>query len=289
MRQVVVVAVALLLVACTAGPAPSDRATEAPTPTIASFEPEPTATPTRRSYGPDFSPTAPNGTVVPIMGAVLSHDRRTLTIDFLGTQPYTRHDWCAQDYEAWAGIAGEELDIQVDTIKHPDQATAPPNGACTVDGFGYIFELHLPGPFTGSVIRDRASGVLWVPPPERLAELGSIPPGWVLSRISGSKMSDPGPHQLDREYGPGPTIPGPRDRYYALIQVFGGPPNDPGESPVATATVHGVPVPVVRNGDAGFAVSWDVGADSVTLSAYDASLTLDAFVAMANAVEIPGS
>ena len=279
----------VVLAACSAAPMERTPASPGASPSAngASVGPDATAQPNHRAYGPDFPGKPPGGALVQISGAFLSHDRRTLTIDFTGGPPYTRSNPCASDYEGWAGIEGDELVVQVDTILHRDHETLAPNVGCTMEGYGYIFELHLPLPFMGTKVRDRASGPIWVAPPARMAELAHVPAGWTLFQVYSSGAAGSEAHELARGYGPGPG-PGNTGQFLFLAQVFDGPVDREIDSPLTTAVVHGQAVPVGRNGDAGYMVNWVDGTDGLTLSSYDPALTLDAFIAIANGVAIPG-
>ena len=74
----------------------------------------------------------------------------------------------------------------------------------------------------------------------------------------------------------------------ALYQAFGGPTSNQVDQPVARGSVHGQDVAIGRNGDEGFAVGWAAGRDHLWFSVVDPAVTLDGFVAMANAVAVPG-
>ncbi len=95
--------------------------------------------------------------------------------------------------------------------------------------------------------------------------------------------------ELCRTYTP-PDSGGdaPAERNLSLCQVFGHAADRPVEVPVGRVVIQGQDVQVGRNGDIGYLASWRMGADGMSLISYDAELTLDAFVAIANGVALPG-
>lgn len=234
----VVVAIAAVLAGCS--PAPEPVATS----------PDFASTAFRRSFGPDFPPLPPLPPGARIDGAVLSRDRTSVSISFIGGQAYDRANPCSEDYGAWAGAAGDTLELEILAVEHPDQVLLGPNVGCTAEGYSYLFRILFPAPFLGTNVKDRPTGPIWVAPPEQVAE-PPIPPGWMLTAVHSSE----GTHQVGRDYGPGPGAPGDADRYLALYQVFDGPPAHDLDAPVARASIRGQDVPVGRNGDTGFMVT----------------------------------
>jgi hypothetical protein len=179
-------------------------------------------------------------------------------------------------------VSGDTLEVQVVNIEHPDHAPAVQGVVCTAEGYSYLFTLMLAAPFAGRTVQDRASGPLWMPPSDRVAELPSIPAGWRLTSVNTSG------EVLWRDWRPGPDAPGAADRDLALFQAFNGPPLHTIDAPVATASIRGQDVPIGRNGEAGYMVSWMLETDGMSLLTSASELTLDDFVAMANAVAVPG-
>lgn len=281
-------AVALVVVLAAAlaiGLMPSGRPihTATPGPPIVNASP----LPFQRTFGPDFPERPPSRGVVRLDGAVLSHDRMTVYVSFIGGKAYQRDSWCSVDYEPWAGIVAGELHIAINAIHHPDQATFPPDGACTAEGYTYLFELALPVAFGGVVVRDLASDELWAPIPERTAELAAIPDGWRLYSVWTSKTSEPGPRTVVRIWGPSPDDRAQGDRSIFLEQAFGEPIDFSAENPIGEITVKGQHVPVVENGPDGLMAAWVFAGDGFRLGVYDPQFTLDDFEAMANGIAIP--
>lgn len=285
-------AAAALVAACTSAPSPSvsTRPTEPVASDAASLGPEETPASRQQSFGPNFVADVPTGPFQSInAGGYLSADRRVLTVGFIGGRAYSRTDWCAVDYAAWASIRGNALLVAVTTIEHPDQASMPPNGACTMEGYDYVFRIALPAPFRGDVVRDLGSDELWIPPPERVAEPRSLPAGMILGGLRVAEGSEPQSHDFSRSYYIPPGVPGGPNPSLALRQVLGAPPEPGAGSLMATAEVWGQPAEV-RNagGPDGLSVTWELDGDGFTLIGYDMGLSIDAFVEMANAFSLPG-
>ena len=274
-RAAVWAALIVALAACTSDPTPTDApAADLPSPT-----------PFQRTFGPVFPAVPPTGPRSRIEGVLPSRDRRSILVAFTGGKAYDPRDPCSGDYEAWAGGTAATLELQVSGVIHPEQVKLGPNTGCTMEGYSYRFSVLLPGPFLGAEVRDRESGPLWVPPPERVAELVPVPAGWQQGYLSAYPES----RELCRMYMPrADGGVAPVERNLTLCQVFGAAADRPVEVPVGRATIRGQDVPVGRAGDIGYLVSWRLGADGMSLISYDAGLTLEAFIAMANAVAIPG-
>jgi hypothetical protein len=244
------------------------------------------ASPFQRTVGPVFAPEPPAGPGAAIDGALLARDRRSVAISFLGGQAYERTNPCSEDYGAWAGLAGDTLELQVLRVRHPEQRPLGANMACTAEGHLYAFTVLLPAPFLGTTVRDRPAGPLWIAPPDRVVEPGPLPAGWTLTQIS-----TPSSAELGRTWGPPPdrTGAGGDGGFMALYQAFGGPTSNRVEQPIATRPIHGLDTPIGRNGDDGFTAAWMVGGDQVWFTVVDPAIDLDGFVELANGVGIPGS
>jgi hypothetical protein len=282
---VAVIAALLLSTACTENlvPSPSLINTQ-PATSGQPPSPGPTEPPYHRSFGPLFAADPPIGGLVRIDGAFLSHDRRTLSVEFVGSHAYLPTNPCSKDYQAWASIQGDALVVEVVTVTHPDQETLAPEVSCTMEGYSYLFAIDLPVPFVGSTVRN-GSEPLWVPTPERVAELASLPGGWQLARISTFADAEPELHELLREYVPEVFVkPGSS---LGLGQVFGGPSGWDLHDVFTSGVVRGQDVPIGRNGDIGYTVNWELNGDSMTLISYDPELSVEEFIAMANGVAIP--
>jgi hypothetical protein len=243
---------------------------------------EPSTSPFQRVFGPAFAPIPPVGEAMRLDGALLARDRRSLVVSFIGGKAYTSTDPCSQDYEAWARLDGDTLDVTVAKLDHPKQAGANEGVVCTMEGYSYVFRILLEPPFAGSKVTAGGSGPMWMPPPDAVAEV-PLGPGWQLTAL----MSEPSINALHRTYQPVPAPTAGADRFMALHQAFGEPTANVIDEPIGNATIHGSVVPVGRNGEDGFAAAWIVGANHFWFTVSDPSLTLDAFVALANGVEVP--
>lgn len=271
-RRLVILVIAVLLAGCSSTPDP----VVAP--------PDIVANPFQRSFGPEFPPLPPLPPGGRIDGAVLSRDRMSVDLSFLGGQAYERTNPCSEDYGAWASVTGDTLELQVLAVEHPDQRPLALNMACTAEGYFYAFRILLPAPFLGATVRDRPTGPIWIAPPDAVAEPGLLPDGWHLASV----RSESSIKELGRTYQPDSGAPGAAGRFMGLSQAFGGPTSNQIDQPIGIRSVHGQDVPVGRNGDAGFAVGWAAGVDHLWFTVYDPATSLDAFIAMANAVAVPG-
>ncbi len=186
-RYMAVVMLAVLATACSAGPG----------------APPPSPKPYEQTFGPVYPSEPPAGQRTRVDDATISADGRALTLAFTGAGAYTPEDFCSTDYAPWVAPAGGDLEVALVLVMHPDQATAPPNGACAAVGHGYTFHLLLPAPFAGSTVHDLAGGTLWVRPPPGLAEPQTLPSGWQL-RWSGDEPAAEPPLWV-RVYAPAAT------------------------------------------------------------------------------------
>jgi hypothetical protein len=270
-RLIAVVTLAIVASACSAAPGASSSSPK----------------PYERTFGPDYPRQRPAGEGTRVDDASISADGRTLTLDFTGGLAYTPEDFCSTDYAPWVGSVGADLQVAVASVSHPDQATAPPNGACADVGHGYTYHLLLSAPYAGSVIRDLAGGTLWVRPPPRLVEPTSLPSGWAL-RWSGDEPAAEPPLWV-RVYAPASSLvagsnggAGQLDLYQAFgaaTQIGGG----PDRSTVQIGDGRGVLLREPSSGE--LLLQWMVGSDGVALVGNEADVTLDRLLAIAAAVK----
>jgi hypothetical protein len=253
-----------------------------------------------RTFGPTYPSEAPNRErLVPIDRAILSADRLTLTIDFVGGIPYNpaRPDPCTTDYAPWLAPRGDELDVAVSHVAHPAPARSGPMVFCTLEGHFWQFHLLLAAPFDGTTVNDLAGGTLLVGPPASTARLGSIPAGWTLQA---SFQIEPGPPPMWAEiYGPAPGPPGSEEGpgWLALYQAFGivgewsetraVKSQDRGGTATAV-TFRGRPAVVwVDPGIGELLFAWEAGGRSYGLVGNSADMTVDDLVRYAESVTIP--
>jgi hypothetical protein len=264
----------VLLAACSAAPS----------------EPTVSPKPYEQTFGPDYPAQPPAGQRTRVDDAAISADGRTLTLGFIGASAYTPSDFCSTDYLPWAAVDGADLDVAVTLVTHPDQATAPPNGACADVGHGYTFHLLLRASFAGSTVRDLAGGPLWVRPPTGLVDPRSLPAGWQV-RWSGDVPAAEPPLWV-RVYAPASSQVtgdnggrGQLDLYQAFgaaTQIGGG----PERSTVKIGASQGVLLREPANGE--MLLQWMVGADGVALVGNEADMTLGELLGIARAVHPPG-
>jgi hypothetical protein len=226
---------AFVLGACAGGP-PHSAAPTAPDPaatapstlapaTQAAGTTEPTGIAGRESneqtFGPEYPAQPPAGRPVWISKAELSPDRHTLTIEFVGGQPYLASDPCSEDYEPWVAPRGDLLDVEVVNVDRPDQAQLGPNMGCAGVGYSHTYHLRLAAPFLGTAVNDLAQGgTLYVGTPAGALVATALPTGWSLRRAF---QQEPGPPPIWVEiYAPGPVgneWEGPGQ--FVLYQAFG--------------------------------------------------------------------
>lgn len=246
--------------------------------------------PYEQSFGPDYPPQPPAGQRTRVDDASISADGRTLTVGFTGGLAYTPADFCSTDYQPWVAAAGADLEVAVTQLAHPDQATAPPNGACADVGHGYTFHLLLPAPFAGSTVHDLAGGTLWVRSPSGLVEPQSLPQGWKLAYSGDEPAAEP--PLFVRVYAPpGSHVTGDNggrgqlDLYQAFgaaTRIGGG----PERSTVQVGAGQGVLLREPATGE--MLLQWMVGPDGVALVGNEADMTLDQLLAIARSVKPAG-
>ena len=280
---VVALSAAIVLAGCsTSEPGPT-KAPSPPTP-----DPAATEKPSEQTFGPAFDAAVPSGPFTRINpGVLLSHDRSELTLTFTGAHPYLPSNPCSEDYRGWAKAAGDVLSIAIEVVDHPDQVGHGTSVECTLEGYGYLFHLRLPNRFFGSEIRDLGSARLWAPNPNFVADPGILPVGWSLRDLEGSDFSSPDPKTLVRTWLPASAPPDGPAPYLTLFQAFGGPTNEEAGTPMASVTIAGAKVDVLRGAEQQLIARWMDGSDGYLLVATNTDLALDAFVAIANSIRPP--
>ena len=239
-----------------------------------------------QTFGPDYPPLPPAGQRTRIDDATISADGRTLTIAFVGGSAYTQADFCSTDYVPWVALPGADLQVAVALVAHPDQAPAPPNGACADVGHGYTFDLLLPAPFAGSTVHDLAGGTLWVGTPAGLVEPHALPPGWELTWSGDEPAAEP-PLWV-RVFAPAgsPVTHSNGGRgQLDLYQAFGAATRIGGGPERRAVRVGGAQGELLREPASGeLLLQWMVGRDGVALVGNEADMTLDQLLAIAAAI-----
>ena len=122
--------------------------------------------PLEQTFGPAYPARAPAGNPRRFDRATISSDRGTLTVEFVGGPGYLASDKCSTDYEPWLAVVGDELDVVIVQVAHPEQATIGPNEGCTAEGYGWTFHLRLAAPFMGTKVKDLdIGGFIDIDPP----------------------------------------------------------------------------------------------------------------------------
>ncbi len=273
-RLISVVMLAVLAAACSTGPG----------------APPSSPKPYEQAFGPTYPAEPPPGQRTRVDDATISADGRTLTLGFTGGLAYAPGDFCSTDYAPWVAAVGADLEVTVVLVSHPEQATAPPNGACASVGHGYTFHLLLPAPFAGSTVHDLAGRTLWVRPPPGLAAPQSLPPGWQL-RWSGDEPAAEPPLWV-RVYAPaGSHVTGSNAGrgQLDLYQAFGAATQIGGGPERSTVQIGGSPGVLLREPASGeLLLQWMAGANGVALVGNEADMTLDQLLAIARAVRPAG-
>ena len=274
-RWMVVLMLAIVAAACSTGP----RA------------PQPSPKPYEQTFGPGYPAEPPAGRRTRVDDATISGDGRTLTLGFTGGLAYTPADFCSTDYAPWVAPAGRDLQVAVELVPHPDQATAPPNGLCNAGGHRYTFHLLLLASFAGSTVHDLSGGTLWVRPPPGLVEPQSLPPGWQV-RWAGDESAAQPPLWV-RVYAPaGSHVSGSNAGrgQLDLYQAFGAATQIGGGPERSTVQIGASPGVLLREPASGeLLVQWMVGSDGVALVGNEADMTLDQLLAIASAIKPAGN
>ena len=303
---------AFLLIGCSSVvPGATDPATVGPTTSATSGPPAAPATPHATStpipapvreafeqtFGPEYPARPPEGRAVWIWKAELSPDRRTLTIEFVGGQPYQASDPCSEDYEPWVAPSGDRLEVKVVNVNRPYSTQLGPNTACTLVGYGHTYHLRLADPFLGTTVNDLAEGgTLYVGTPPGALVATSLPAGWALQR---SFQQEPGPPPIWVEiYAPGPVgneWEGPGQ--IVLYQAFGSVGEWSDTRAIKAESRGAVAVPVTLNGTSAtvwfdqasgeLLLAWTLGDQSVGLIGNATDLTPQELVTIAEGVARP--
>lgn len=288
-RWTAIVALTGLVGACSAfTPVPSSPPGPSVQPT-SNAGPAGSPKPQEQRFEPPYPSSRPAGQLVRIFGpGLLSLDRRELTVQFVGGVGYSAAEPCSDDYTGWTGLEDGVLEVAIVIVQHPDHATLPPGGACTLEGYRYLFHFDLGAPFEGSSIRDLGSGELWIPPPERVAAPQLLPVGWEPVDFGGSNFVDPAPHEIYRMFMPPLALVAAPRPFLTLIQTFGAASDRAEGTAVAKVRIHGAQVDLLRGPEPGeMTAIWMQDGDGLALQALDPDLTVDQFVAIANAVDVP--
>lgn len=100
---------------------------------------------------------------VSIDRAVLSEDRLSVRVEFIGGPEFDRDNPCSVAYQGSAEVVGEELEVNVQALPRPKEWPADP--PCRAMGHLRAITIDLDEPFTGSVVRDAAGRVVPMQPP----------------------------------------------------------------------------------------------------------------------------
>ena len=220
--------------------------------------------------------------------AILADDLQSVRVEFTGGPEFDPTDPCSSAYEATATIAGDELEVGVFPVPHPDPI--PDGMGCDAMGHERTLVIRLEEPFTGSVIRDLSGQVVeFLDRPTGLAQIGSLPAGWELRRegdIVGmptrtwrrvwSPDADPWPSEGD------PTL--------TLYQALGGPlgGDAPGGEVQPGVVVNGRHATLYLHRSTGaMTLIWSLGADELALDGYRADFSKAELIEVAESIRLP--
>ncbi len=254
--------------------------------------------PLTQAFGPDYPAVAPDGRPVRIDRAELSHDQRTLTVQFVGGEGYLASDACSSDYVPWLAARADELDVAVVAVRHEQQATLPPNTSCRLVGFSHTFHLALPNPFAGTRVNDVTGGIFFVFGPQDLATIVDLPDGWSQVRTF---QQEPGPPPIwVQVFAIGDVAKDAPDEgpgHVVLFQAFGesaewtdtraekARERGATSSPV---TVNGEERPLWSDAASGeLLLAWKLAERSLGLVGNSADMTADELVDVAQSVAVP--
>jgi hypothetical protein len=223
-----------------------------------------------------------------IDNATLADDRLSVRVDFVGGPEFDLDDPCSNAYEWSAEIVGEELQIGVFPIPHPEPV--PEGVGCELMGHPRTLTLRLEEPFTGSTIRDLTGQVVvFMEPPKRLAQIGPLPPGWELRRegdLVGSAT-----RTWERVWSPdADPWEAEGDPMLTLYQAFGGPlGGDPpgGEVQPGVAVNDRHATLYLHRPTGAMTLIWSLGADELELDGYRADFTKAEFIEVAESIVLP--
>jgi len=235
---------------------------------------------------PDIlNPAGSQPAPVSVETVTFSADGRQVNVDFIGGRPFEPNDPCSVAYRGTARIVGDQLEIGV--YPEPNPATLPPAVACTAEGHPRHLTLSLDQPFTGNLVHDLAGQMLFLGPPDGLAQITGLPAGWELRRqdsIGGSLTP-----RWERIWSPqADPWPANHSSMVTLIQAFGGAVNATGGLPGTPMKVNGQPATLFLwepSGD--MTVEWSLGEDGVALDGYLADFSPEQFIALAESVSLP--
>ncbi len=238
-----------------------------------------TATPAAGDQAP------PTGGPVSIDTVVLTADGRQVNVEFIGARELVPGDPCSRAYRGTARVVGDTLEIGVYAEANP--ATLPSGWACDMVGYRRHLTLRLDQPFTGNLVHDLAGQMLFLRPPDGLAEFGGPPGGWGLRRqdtIGGSMTP-----RWARIWSPQPD-PWLADgsSMVTLIQSFGGPVGTTGGGPATSVEVNGQPATFyLWPPSGGMTLVWSLGNDGFALDGLLSDFTREQLIALAESVRLP--
>jgi hypothetical protein len=289
--NVLALAVALILSACSGSVPTATNSPGSPSPdvspsTATETVPPASTTPTPVADLPSWPPQPDRDfRYLSISQLTLSRDGRQIALDFVGARAYSPDDPCSADYAATVTVVDGVLEVGVEESRRP----APTEGTdCDAMGHARSLQVNLDEPFTGSVWRDLNGYVHFLAPPDGLVELAGLPDGWELRAQRDVEDSPTG--RWERTYSPD-LSPADATRSVVLYQSFDGPVNVTGGTEERQVVVNGRPATLYRwppNGE--LVLVWRLGNDGLALVAYEQQFSVDELIDLAeSASPVPPS
>jgi hypothetical protein len=117
-----------------------------------------------QSFGPAYPDTPPDGIPIGPEEILLSADRMSLVVHFIGGKGYLESDPCSEDYVPWLRREGDDVRVGIINVDHPEQAQLGENMGCTAEGHTFAFHLTMDAPFDGPTVTDLVLGPVRVGP-----------------------------------------------------------------------------------------------------------------------------
>jgi hypothetical protein len=266
-RDAVWLAAALTLVAaCASSPNPSRPIDPSPDSTI-----EPS--------GP------PAGEPVRFETIVLSPDRSSVTVSFVGAKAFDPTDPCSAHYFGWAREVEGVLQVKVvdDT---PRQPGATPQ-ACDLVGFTRTITIDLARPYAGWRAKDLAGDMHFVSRPPGSVELTTLPSGWILQLERDVEESTTGRWQRTWTQGGSLNVQSSKGRI-DLYQAFGGPADVSGGEEIRSVLVNGRGATLYRSApDGELVLVWKLGEDGLALVVSESDFKIAEAIKLAEGAHFP--
>jgi hypothetical protein len=120
--------------------------------------------PEEQSFGPTYPEAPPEGVPIGPEEILVSADRMSLIVHFIGGKGYLDSDPCSEDYQPWLRREGGDVQVGIVNVDHPEQAQLGENMGCTAEGHNFTFRLTMDAPFDGPTVTDLVLGPVRIGP-----------------------------------------------------------------------------------------------------------------------------